>query len=117
MVGKKPPDEITDNMDIVDNFNYTLESFINFMIEISDDIRYNDWGVHPVDIRSKHNAEKRPFDGALLAIEDSKKTERLTIPPLPFFFKKSQATFCDLPFPFFTLKKCLQILFKLEVYV
>ena len=24
-------------MDIVDNFNYTLESFINFMIEISDD--------------------------------------------------------------------------------
>ena len=48
------------------------------LIEISDDIRYNDWGVHPVDIRSKHNAEKRPFDGALLAIEDSKKTERLT---------------------------------------
>ena len=48
------------------------------LLEINDDIRYLDWGMHPVDIRSKYKKEQRPFDGALLAIEDSKKIQRLT---------------------------------------
>ncbi len=48
------------------------------LLEINDDIRYVDWGIHPVDIRSKYKKEQRPFDGALLAVEDSKKIQRLT---------------------------------------
>ena len=35
-------------------------------------MRYSKWGIHPVDIRSKLNKEKRPIQGALLAIEDQK---------------------------------------------
>ena len=41
-------------------------------------MRYLKWGIHPVDIRSKLNKEKRPIQGALLAIEDSEKFIRLT---------------------------------------
>ena len=47
-------------------------------IDISNDVRYKKWGVHPVDIRSKFNKEKRAIAGARLAIEDSKKLQRLT---------------------------------------
>ena len=47
-------------------------------VDIVKDIRYSNWGVHPVDIRSKYNKEKRPIAGARLAIEDSKKIQRLT---------------------------------------
>ena len=38
-------------------------------------MRYSKWGIHPVDIRSKLNKEKRPIQGALLAIEDQKFTD------------------------------------------
>ncbi len=48
------------------------------LLEINNDIRYDHWGIHPVDIRSKYKKKQRPFDGALLAIEDSKKIKRLT---------------------------------------
>ena len=41
-------------------------------LDIKEDMRYSKWGIHPVDIRSKLNKEKRPIQGALLAIEDSK---------------------------------------------
>ena len=41
-------------------------------------MRYSKWGIHPVDIRSKLNKEKRPIQGALLAIQDSEKFTRLT---------------------------------------
>ena len=35
-------------------------------------MRYSKWGIHPVDIRSKLNKEKRPIQGALLAIGTQK---------------------------------------------
>jgi len=47
-------------------------------LDIKEDMRYLKWGIHPVDIRSKLNKEKRPIQGALLAIEDSEKFTRLT---------------------------------------
>ena len=47
-------------------------------LDIKEDMRYLKWGIHPVDIRSKLNKEKRPIQGALLAIEDSEKFIRLT---------------------------------------
>ena len=47
-------------------------------LDIKEDMRYSKWGVHPVDIRSKLNKEKRPIQGALLAIEDSENFTRLT---------------------------------------
>ena len=46
-------------------------------LDIKEDMRYSKWGIHPVDIRSKLNKEKRPIQGALLAIEDSEKFTRL----------------------------------------
>ena len=48
------------------------------LVDILKDIRYSKWGMHPVDIRSKYNKEKRPVAGAKLAIEDSKLIQRLT---------------------------------------
>ena len=47
-------------------------------LDIKEDMRYSKWGIHPVDIRSKLNKEKRPIQGALLAIQDSEKFTRLT---------------------------------------
>ena len=47
-------------------------------IDLQNDIRYTDWGRHPVDIRSKHSHENRAIEGAKLAIIDSKKLERIT---------------------------------------
>ena len=47
-------------------------------LDIKEDMRYLKWGIHPVDIRSKLNKEKRPIQGALLAIDDSEKFTRLT---------------------------------------
>ena len=47
-------------------------------LDIKEDMRYLKWGIHPVDIRSKLNKEKRPIQGAFLAIEDSKRFTRLT---------------------------------------
>ena len=46
--------------------------------DVKEDMRYSKWGIHPVDIRSKLNKEKRPIQGALLGIEDSEKFTRLT---------------------------------------
>ena len=47
-------------------------------IDISNDKRYTEWGIHPVDIRSNLKKEKRPLDGAKLALEDTKRIERIT---------------------------------------
>ena len=40
-------------------------------IDLQDDIRYSDWGRHPVDIRSSHSKQHRAVDGARLAIIDA----------------------------------------------
>ena len=53
--------------------NYKI-AFVDF----KDDIRYSKWGVHPVDIRSKFNIENRAFNGAELAVQESKRLQRLT---------------------------------------
>jgi ABC transporter substrate binding protein (PQQ-dependent alcohol dehydrogenase system) len=47
-------------------------------IDLQDDIRYSDWGRHPVDIRSSHSEQQRPVDGARLGIVDAEKFERIT---------------------------------------
>ena len=47
-------------------------------IDLINDVRYTDWGRHPVDIRSSHNKEQRAVDGARLGIIDSQKYERIT---------------------------------------
>ncbi len=47
-------------------------------IDLENDIRYTDWGRHPVDIRSKHRHENRAIEGAKLGIIDSEKLERIT---------------------------------------
>ncbi len=56
----------------------SLKKYDILFIELQDDIRYTKWGVHPVDIRSKFKEEKRPILGAKLAIQESKKLERLS---------------------------------------
>jgi len=55
-----------------------LKEYKIVLVDILKDIRYSKWGMHPVDIRSKYNKEKRPIAGAKLAIEDSKMIQRLT---------------------------------------
>ena len=55
-----------------------LKEYKIVLVDILKDIRYSNWGVHPVDIRSKYNKEKRSIAGAKLAIEDSKMIQRLT---------------------------------------
>ena len=47
-------------------------------IDYKEDIRYSDWGRHPVDIRSKQNEESRSVDGAILAIDEAKRMQRIT---------------------------------------
>ena len=47
-------------------------------IDLKNDVRYTDWGRHPVDIRSSHNKVQRAVDGARLGIIDSEKYERIT---------------------------------------
>ena len=47
-------------------------------LDVAEDQRYLKWGIHPVDIRSKLNKEKRPLQGAILGVEDSQNFERLT---------------------------------------
>ena len=32
-------------------------------IDLKNDIRYSDWGRHPVDIRSKNSKQQRPLMG------------------------------------------------------
>ena len=55
-----------------------LEVYNIGFLDVAKDERYLTWGIHPVDIRSKLNKEKRPLEGAKLGIEDSKKFIRLT---------------------------------------
>ncbi len=47
-------------------------------IDLKDDIRYSDWGRHPVDIRSRHSKQHRGVDGAMLGTIDSEKFVRIT---------------------------------------
>ena len=46
--------------------------------DLEKDIRYDEWGVHPVDIRSKTNQlYKRPLAGAKLGLKDIKPFQRM----------------------------------------
>ena len=47
-------------------------------IDFDDDIRYADWGRHPVDIRSQHNHQPRAIDGAILGVNEAKRIQRIT---------------------------------------
>ena len=55
-----------------------LQSYNILFVDLKNDIRYTEWGLHPVDIRSKIKKEKRAIAGAKLAISEAKKLERLT---------------------------------------
>lgn len=55
-----------------------LEIYNIGFLDVKDDERYLKWGIHPVDIRSNFNKEKRAMQGAKLGIEDSQRFERLT---------------------------------------
>ena len=55
----------------------TIKFKIGFL-DLKNDIRYSDWGRHPVDIRSNYKKYERPIDGARLGVIDSKKFERIT---------------------------------------
>lgn len=48
-------------------------------LELAEDIRYDDWGIHPVDIRSATAIEdRRAFSGAELGLEELKSLKRIT---------------------------------------
>ena len=47
-------------------------------IDFDNDIRYADWGRHPVDIRSQHNHQPRAIDGAILGVNEAKRIQRIT---------------------------------------
>ncbi|MAJ24578.1 MAG: hypothetical protein CMP36_03615 [Rickettsiales bacterium] len=55
-----------------------LKSYKIIFLDITNDLSYSKWGIHPVDIRSNLKKEKRALAGAKLAIQDSKKLRRLT---------------------------------------
>ena len=60
-------------------FLFSEDKFFKIgFIDLQNDIRYTDWGRHPVDIRSKHRHENRAIEGAKLAVIDSNKLERIT---------------------------------------
>ena len=60
-------------------FLYAEEKSFNIgFIDYKNDIRYSDWGVHPVDIRSKKNKELRALDGAKLAVSEANRLKRIT---------------------------------------
>ena len=47
--------------------------------DLNQDIRYDVWGVHPVDIRSNTNQlYKRPISGAELGLQDIKPFQRMS---------------------------------------
>jgi len=54
------------------------ESFNIGYYDLEKDIRYDEWGVHPVDIRSNTNQlYKRPIAGARLGLKDIKPFQRM----------------------------------------
>lgn len=54
------------------------ESFNIGYYDLEKDIRYDEWGVHPVDIRSNTNQlYKRPIAGAKLGLKDIKPFQRM----------------------------------------
>ena len=60
-------------------FLYAEEKYFNIgFIDYKNDIRYLDWGVHPVDIRSQKNKELRALDGAKLAVSEANRLKRIT---------------------------------------
>ena len=62
------------------NFLYAneKEDFNIGYYDLEKDIRYDEWGVHPVDIRSKTNQlYKRPLAGAKLGLKDIKPFQRM----------------------------------------
>lgn len=47
-------------------------------VDLKEDIRYDDWGVHPVDIRSATAiSDRRGFPGAELGLSDIQKLQRM----------------------------------------
>ena len=55
-----------------------IESFNIGYYDLEKDIRYDEWGVHPVDIRSNTNQlYKRPIAGAKLGLKDIKPFQRM----------------------------------------
>ena len=55
-----------------------IESFNIGYYDLEKDIRYDEWGVHPVDIRSNTNQlYKRPIAGAKLGLKDIKRFQRM----------------------------------------
>ena len=47
-------------------------------LDLAEDIRYEDWGVHPVDIRSETGfGDRRALAGAELGLEELKRLERV----------------------------------------
>ena len=60
-------------------FLYAEDKYFNIgFIDYINDIRYLDWGVHPVDIRSQKNKELRALDGAKLAVSEANRLKRIT---------------------------------------
>ena len=62
------------------NFLYAneKEDFNIGYYDLEKDIRYDEWGVHPVDIRSNTNQlYKRPLAGAKLGLKDIKPFQRM----------------------------------------
>jgi ABC transporter substrate binding protein (PQQ-dependent alcohol dehydrogenase system) len=48
-------------------------------LDLIDDIRYDEWGIHPVDIRSATAiADRRAYSGAALGLEELKSLNRIT---------------------------------------
>ena len=47
-------------------------------LDLAEDIRYDDWGVHPVDIRSATAiGDRRAYAGAELGLEELKSLQRV----------------------------------------
>ena len=86
-------------------YNYTmaddaLKDYTIAFVDFEDDKRYNKWGIHPVDIRSKFSKEKRALSGARLGIIESEKFQRLT--KVNFLLKHIQFKTIEEFFKFFS---------------
>ena len=67
-------------------------------IDLHNDIRYSEWGRHPVDIRSSNSIQARAVDGAKLGIIDSEKYKRITKTKITlkhFRFKNEKVFFAN----------------------
>ena len=69
------------NIFISISFSIAAEENLTYNIgfyDLETDIRYDEWGIHPVDIRSNTNViKKKPIDGAKLGLNDIKPFQRI----------------------------------------